>query len=131
MSLGLASAFVSMPAYSAEDSEDQVLLKKVSGEFQTLIAKPNAKTRIHQNGVSVSVASEYSVTFFAASGEAAYPAYVKRQLREENGKVVEDMSVVCGASKTVCDGFVNAYLEKTKRLQEAAKAKQKSKFKLK
>jgi len=124
LTAGLSTAFVSTPAFSTEDDAGEAVLNRVMTELQTLSEKPDAVTRMHNNGVSISLPSEYSVTFFAARGHPAFPAYVKRQLREENGKVVQDLNVVCGAEKSVCDGFVQAYLEKTKRLQEAAKAKQ-------
>jgi len=124
LSLSLGTAFVSSPAFSAEDDLSEAVQKKVLAEYQILSAKPKAQIREHENGVSISVSSEYSVTFFAARGEPAYPAYVKRQLKQEKDKVVQVMTVVCGKTKSICDGFVDAYLEKTKRLQEAAKRKQ-------
>ena len=124
LSSGFATVFVSSPAFSAENKAADAALTEVLNEFRSLTTNPEAVTRMHSNGISVSLPSEHSITFFAAKGTPAFPAYVKRELRQENGKVVQDMNVICGAEKSVCDGFVQAYLEKTKRLQEAVKAKQ-------
>ena len=127
LSLGIGAALTSTPAYAAEDEANNAALNKVLDEFRTLSTNPDAAIRMHSTGISISLSSEHSVTFFAAKGHPAFPAYVKRKLREENGKVVQDMNVICGATKPVCDGFVQAYLEQTKQLQEAYKAKQQAK----
>jgi len=58
---------------------------------------------------------------FSPPDYPAYPAVVKRQVIEKDGAVSIQMSVLCGASKQVCDDLVRTFEQMNARIGEGVR----------
>jgi hypothetical protein len=83
--------------------------------YRALRADPAIQFRNQDGWVIADDRGHDAVWTFSPQGDPAFPAVVKRQVVERNGQLALDMSVLCGASKEVCDDFVRRF----QRLDEA------------
>jgi len=126
--LGLALALVGLAGTAAgapPEAEGQVIeYASPQAALAALRAKPGVTEREENdwNVLQVAEAGTVAIWSIATPRHPAYPTAVKRVLFEDGGSVHSKLSVMCGASKAICDRVAEQFQENDSKLQERYKA---------
>ncbi|HHL31734.1 MAG TPA: molecular chaperone DnaJ [Oceanospirillales bacterium] len=94
----------SQPEYQGSTSEKT---NPVLNELEALKNNPNSEIRNEQGWMIIK--NGHTHWSFAPETHEAYPAFAKREFVQRGGQVLMRMSVTCGASKSICDKFVEDF----------------------
>ena len=79
---------------------------------------PNYEVQIHEGWTIVASKPHGTMWSFTPPSHPAHPAYVRREVVEENGTISIATSAKCGASKAACDALVRQFLELNNQVSE-------------
>ena len=102
--------FLSFPILA--QSPYSIPYSTVRDSYIALSKDPEAKLKRHDDGwqiVHVKGGVNEGVWSFPPNSHAAYPAVVKRVVVEKDGNLFMAMDALCGASKSVCDSFIQDF----------------------
>ena len=91
--------------------------KSPQAALEALRAKPGVTEREENDWVVLE--DENTLWSIATVAHPAYPTAVKRAVVEKGGHVFVEMSVVCGASKEICDQVVLQFRELNENLRRS------------
>jgi hypothetical protein len=114
----------SAPEPLKESSSNATGFASVAAARAALTSREGVEVRNMDDGwLVVNDPGEKAVWSFAPAGHPAYPAVVKRTVRETVGKVVLDMSALCEAAKRACDRLLREFQEMNRKIGESAGGK--------
>ena len=90
----------------------------------SLRARPEVVEREQQGWLLFKDEPHHTLWSFAPKDHPAFPSAVKRELIEKNGGLYVNMSVLCGASKKVCDQLVRDFQELNSQMSQAMRSGQ-------
>ncbi|QNE05831.1 hypothetical protein [Croceicoccus marinus] len=94
-----------------ESDERTIEYDSVASAAQALAAKDGIEWR-EENGWAIAVdEAEFAIWSFSPPGYPAYPAVVKRHVRERGQGSTIEMNVLCEASKEDCDALVRTFAD--------------------
>jgi hypothetical protein len=89
----------------------------VAAALEALRARSDIQTSVQGGWTIVDDRANATLWSFSPQGYPAYPAAVKREIKQKNGAVYIEMNILCGATKAACDRLVLDF----QRLNEAMK----------
>jgi len=110
--LALLATGVSLGFSTFAQTPISIPYKSVREAYIALSTDRNAKLQRNETGwevVTVSGGINEGLWTFVPKGHSAFPAVVKRDVLEQEGKLFVAMDVLCGASKEACDLLVEDF----------------------
>ena len=103
-----ASANAQLPPLP--ETASHIEYPSVPEALAALRAKPGVEISTQNGWTIVTEPARHVLWSFAPSGHPAYPAVVKRDIVEQDGKIAVRMGVKCGATKEACDALVREFI---------------------
>ena len=121
--------YLSMNAYSQqqqvplpESKTNAIAYPNVDTARKALLARKDTHSFVDQGWLIVIIPSEKTIWSFTPKTDAAYPAAVKRVVVERDGRVFDQLSVLCEASKAACDNLIRQFQQLDKKVSQDIKS---------
>ena len=114
------------PSEAASNSQQSLGYKSVAEALEAVKAKPSVNVNITKpdSWVIATEAEPFVQWSFAPSGHYAYPAVVRRTLKQSaNGDLSLEMTALCQAEKEPCDRLMAEFEQLNERMRQAVRAR--------
>ena len=101
------------------ESPDQLGYASPAQAMMALQARPDVRFTEQRGWTVAEDRANQAVWSFVPPGHPAYPAVVRRQIVQRNGRLLAVVQVMCGATKPACDALVRDFQQSNQAIRQS------------